>query len=195
LHPDSKYVLRGEDGGVIDLAWVLGGSSPVPLVPPKPLELEEQGEMEEPDMEAIAQLLDELGIGVQPFLARAYRPSLNTDLNLYKAAEKLLRFKTILEDAEGTRIAAVGSLIQGIAEAPIPTEEEMISFVQELANQELAGQWINALTEYATILNNEIGLPADDSVATVMRIYVNPKLPDEELFINTYVARFLGLMP
>ncbi|MDT8304155.1 MAG: hypothetical protein RQ760_21915, partial [Sedimentisphaerales bacterium] len=193
LLPESKYVLRGEDGGVIDLAWVLGSSSPVPLVPPKPLEQEEQGEIVEPDMEAIAQLLADLGIGVQPFLARAYRPSLNTDLNLFKAAEKLLRLRTTLEDADGTRVAALNPLIRGILGTPVPAEEQMTSFVQELANQELAGQWINALTEYAAILNNEIGLPTDGAVARIMVRY-GGKLsgPAENMFIEEYLAQTLA---
>lgn len=135
-------------------------------------------------------LLDELGIGVQPFLARAYRPSLNTDLSLLKAAEKLLRLGPILEDADGARIAALVPLIRGISETPVPVEEQMTSFVQELARQELAGQWINALVEYAAILNNDIGLPADDSVARIMVRY-GGKLtgPVESLFVEEYLAQ------
>jgi len=154
------------------------------------LEPEVEGEVEGPDMDAIAQLLDELGIGVQPFLARAYRPSLNTDLNLYKAAEKLLKLASTLEDADGTRIAALIPLIRGISETPVPVEEQMTSFVQELARQELAGQWINALTKYASILNNDIGLPADGAVARVMVRY-GSKLsgPAENLFVEEYLAQ------
>ena len=185
------YVLRGTSAGsLFSLAKVLDITGPVPLVVPVPLEPEVQGEVEEPDMEAIARLLDELGIGVQPFLARAYRPSLNTDLSLLKAAEKLLRLGPILEDADGTRIAALVPLIRGISEAPVPVEEQMTSFVQELARQELAGQWINALVEYAAILNNDIGLPADASVARIMVRY-GGKLtgPVESLFVEEYLAQ------
>jgi hypothetical protein len=162
----------------------------VPLALSQPLEPEIQGEAEAPDMAAIAQLLDELGIGAQPFLARAYRPSLNTDLSLFKAAEKLLRLGLTLEDADGVRIAALIPLIRGISETPVPVEEQMTSFVQELASQELAGQWVNALTEYASILNNEIGLPANDSVARVMVRY-GGKLtgPAENLFVEEYLAQ------
>jgi len=155
-----------------------------------PLEPEVQGEVDEPDLEALMQLLDELGIGVQPFLALAYRPSLNTDLRLYKAAEKLLRLGPTLEDADGTRIAALVPLIRGISETPVPIEEQMTSFVQELARQELAGRWINALTEYVAILNNEIGWPAETSVARVMVRY-GSKLTGlaDRLFVEEYLAR------
>ena len=95
-----------------------------------------------------------------------------------------------LEDADGTRITALIPLIRGISETPVPVEEQMTSFVQELARQELAGQWINALTEYTAILNNEIGLPADDSVARVMVRY-GDKLtgPAENLFVEEYLAQ------
>ena len=182
------YVLRGLKG-VLGLA-LLSLTAPVPLAVPMPLEPEVQGEVDEPDMEALMALLDELGIGVQPFLARAYRPSLNTDLSLFKAAEKLLRLGPILEDADGTRIAALVPLIRGISETPVPVEEQITSFVQELARQELAGQWINALVEYAAILNSDIGLPADDSVARVMVRY-GGKLtgPAESLFVEEYLAQ------
>jgi len=168
-------------------------TAPVPLVVPMPLEPEVQGEVDEPDMEALMALLDELGIGVQPFLARAYRPSLNTDLSLFKAAEKLLRLGPILEDADGTRIAALDPLINGIIETPVPIEEQMASFVQGLARQEIAGQWMNALSEYVAILNNEIGWPAGTSVARVMRKY-GAKLtgPAERLFVQMYLERSFG---
>jgi filamentous hemagglutinin family protein len=183
----GEYVLRGETV----LAKILGMIQAVPLVPPMPLEPEIEGELEEPDMEAIAQLLEELGIGVQPFLARAYRPSLNTDLTLLKAAEKLLRLGPILED--DTRFAALVPLIRGISETPVPIEEQMTSFVQELSRQELAGQWMNALTEYVAVLNNEIGWPANTSVARVMRKY-GAKLtgPAERLFVQMYLERSFG---
>ncbi|MBL7142763.1 MAG: hypothetical protein ISS76_00875, partial [Phycisphaerae bacterium] len=184
---DGVYVLRGK---FFFSTEVLAAREAVPLALSKPLEPEMQGEAEAPDMEAIAQLLDELGIGAQPFLARAYRPSLNTDLSLIKAAEKLLRLGPTLEDADGTRIAALIPLIRRISETPVPVEEQMTSFVQELARQELAGEWINALTEYAAILNNEIGLPANDSVARIMVRY-GGKLtgPAENLFVEEYLAQ------
>ena len=184
---DGTYVLRGKFWWSTE---VLGVREAVPLALPKLVEPEVQGEVEEPDMEAIARLLDELGIGVQPFLARAYRPSLNTDLSLIKAAEKLLRLAPILEDADGSRIAALVPLIRGISETPVPVEEQIASFVQALSGQELAGQWINALAEYAAVLNNEVGLPANDSVARVMVRY-GGKLtgPAENLFVEEYLAQ------
>jgi len=188
---DGTYVLRGWlEPSFWRFVDILGVREAVPIVVSMPVELEIQSEVEEPDFDAIAQLLDDLGIGAQPFLARAYRPSLNTDLSLFKAAEKLLRLGPTLEDADGTRITALIPLIRGISETPVPVEEQMTSFVQELARQELAGQWINALTEYTAILNNEIGLPADDSVARVMVRY-GDKLtgPAENLFVEEYLAQ------
>ena len=190
IDPQIAYVLRGENGGSLDKAWVLIKTGSPPIVVPMPLEPEVQGEVDEPDMEALMALLDELGIGVQPFLARAYRPSLNTDLSLLKAAEKLLRLGPILEDADGTRLAALVPLIRGISETPVPVEEQITSFAQELTRQELAGQWINALVEYAAILNSDIGLPADASVARIMVRY-GGKLtgPVESLFVEEYLAQ------
>jgi hypothetical protein len=171
----GTYVLRGKE----PLAEVLASIQPVPLVPPTPLEPEIGGDVEGPDMEALEQLLEELGIGVQPEVSRAYRLSLNTDLRLYKAAEKLQRLIPVLDDAEGTRLAALGRLVGEVvpAEDP-PTEEQMAVIAQRLAEHvgdgtyyALAGQWIDALAEYVDILATDIGWKTDASVEFVMGKY------------------------
>jgi hypothetical protein len=183
----GTYVLRGL-AGTLGLA-VLDLTAPVPLVLPMPLEPEIQGEVERPDTEAIMQFLEELGLEADmPLLAAAYQESLNTDLRLYKAVEKLMRLEEILNDS--TRIAVLVPLIQGITETPVTTEEQMASFVQELNRQESAGQWINALTEFVAILNIEIGQELEASMVNAMRLYGN-KLggEDNEIFVEEYLAQ------
>jgi hypothetical protein len=178
----GAYVLRGVR---TLLAEILGLTNPVPLAPPRPLEPEVGGEVEGPDTEALASLLSELGIGVQPYVTEAYADSLSTDLRLYSAAEKLQQLIPILEDADGTRIAGLRAVAaRFFPSLDVLSEEQMYSFAEELArhkgdgtNYDLAGQCIYALTEYVNILGNDIGWPVDKSVGFVMSRYV-PRLTE-----------------
>nr|NIP27285.1 hypothetical protein [Phycisphaerae bacterium]NIP53163.1 hypothetical protein [Phycisphaerae bacterium]NIS52194.1 hypothetical protein [Phycisphaerae bacterium]NIU09728.1 hypothetical protein [Phycisphaerae bacterium]NIU57400.1 hypothetical protein [Phycisphaerae bacterium] len=204
---NGTYVLRGEQE--LDLFWfiitnsakLLDWSDPVPLVPPKLTEPEEQGEVEEPDTDALIALLEELGIGVQPYLASAYRHersginTLNTDLRLFKAAEKLQKLIPVLEDTEGQRISAlrvvVGQFFSTLASI---SDEQMASFRQELARHvddgtdyDLAGQTIASLTDYVEILSTDIGWPTDRSMAFVMGRYI-PRLTEGDA-IRTAVVQ------
>jgi hypothetical protein len=188
----GTYVLRGRE-------WlfnrVLQKREEAPLVPPKPQEPQDKGEVEEPDMEALRALLMELGIGVQPYLAKAYPPSLNTDMRLFKAAEKLQKLIPMLEDTEGRRIAAlrvvVGQFFSTLASI---SDEQMASFRQELARHvddgtdyDLAGQSISALVKYVEILGTDIGWPMDRSVGFVMGRYI-PRLTEGDA-IRTAVVQ------
>jgi hypothetical protein len=194
----GTYVLRGK-------FWVtnqvLSKREEAPIVPPKLEEPEEQGAVEEPDMEALIALLEELGIGVQPHLARAYRHeksginTLNTDLRLFKAAEKLQKLMPMLEDSQGKRIVAlrvvVGQFFSTLASI---SDEQMDSFRQELARHvgdetdyDLAGQTISSLTGYVEILSTDIGWPMDRSMAFVMGRYI-PRLTEGDA-IRTAVVQ------
>jgi len=180
----GAYVLRGVK---TLLAEVLSLTNSVPLVPPRIMELEFRDEVEGPDTEALAKLLSELGIDVQPYVTEAYADSLSTDLRLYKAAEKLQELMPVLEDENGTRIAG---LRKTVAEY-FPTldslsEEQMESFTQVLENHkgdgtdfDLAGQLIFALREYVNILSTDIGWPVEKSVEFVMGRYV-PRLSEND---------------
>ena len=138
-----------------------------------------------PTVEALEELLNELGIGVQPYVTEAYAASLSTDLRLYSAAEKLQQLIPILEDADGTGIAALRATVaQVFPSLDALSEEQVSSFAQELVRHkgdgtdyDMAGQCIFALTEYVTILGNDIGWPVDKSIGFVMGRYV-PRLTE-----------------
>ena len=180
----GAYVLRGVK---TLLAEVLALTNPVPLVPPRPLEPEFRGKVEGPDTEALANLLSELGIGVQPYMTEAYANSLSTDLRLYKAAEKLQKLMPVLEDADGTRIAGLRKVVaQFFPTLDMLSEEQMDSFNKVLESHkgdgtdfDLAGQCILALREYVNILSTEIGWPVEKSVEFVMGRYV-PRLTEND---------------
>jgi hypothetical protein len=152
-------------------------------------------------MEALIALLEELGIGVQPYLARAYQHeksginTLNTDLRLFKAAEKLQKLIPMLEDGEGRRIAALRIVVgQSFSTLASISDEQMASFRQELAlhvgdgtDYDLAGQTISSLTGYVEILSTDIGWPTDRSMAFVMGRYI-PRLTEGDA-IRTAVVQ------
>ena len=177
------YALRGtSDGMLLTLAEILALVGPVPLIPPIHLEPENRGEVEEADAEALMQwLVEELGeTAAQVYLARAYPPSLNTDLrHPYKEVERLRNFAAILKDPGGTHIAALGRVVNEFVSPSVPpSEEQMASIAEAFAlhsndgtHYATAGQWLDALAEYVGILNTKIGWPADKSIAFVMGKY------------------------
>jgi hypothetical protein len=206
----GTYVLRGKSRPegfwwlYSNGARLLNWSDAVPLVPPKTEEPEEKAELARPDMDALLRLLTELGIGVQPYMARAYSPWLSTDLRLYKAAEKLQKLVPIVEDSEGTRVAA---LRQSVSNA-FPTtetisEETMALFAQQLSEHkgdgsdyDLAGQCIFALVEYVDVLTTDIGWPTDRSFGFIMDRYVQRLTEGDEVrtvVIQMHLQQALGV--
>ncbi len=178
---DGTYVIRGK----ALFAEILALINPVPLAPPQPLEPEIRGEVEGPDIEALIELLTELGIGVQPYVTNAYADSLSTDLRLYKAAEKLQELIPILEDADGTGMAGLRvSVAKFFPTLDTLTEKNIALFSRELEDRrgdgsdyDIAGKCITALTKYVNILGTEIGWPVEKSLEFVMGRYV-PRLTE-----------------
>jgi filamentous hemagglutinin family protein len=177
----GAYVLRGK----VLFAQMLALIEAVPWAVPRPLELEMGGEVEGPDTEDLEQLLNELGIGIQPYVTEAFPASMSTDLRLFSAAEKLQQLIPILEDANGTGIAALRATVaQFFPSLDALSEEQVSSFAQELVRHkgdgtdyDTAGRCIFALTEYVAILGNDIGWPVEKSVGFVMGRYV-PRLTE-----------------
>ena len=201
------YVLRGtDDGQLLSLAKLLALTGPVPLVPPMPLEPEDKGEVEQTDKEALMQwLVDELGeSNVQAYLARAYPPSLHTDLRPYKAAARLQNFAAILKDPAGAHIAALSQVIGEVIQADVPPSPEQSAMIAQSfaehagdgTHYALAGQWIDALAEYTGTLNSEIGWSTDKSIAFVMGKYGSGIIESGDLrtamFVQTYLEQAFG---
>jgi filamentous hemagglutinin family protein len=199
------YVLRGP-ATLLAKASILALTGPVPLVPPVPLEAEDRGEVEEDNRDTLMQwLVDELGEGnVQTYLARAYPPSLNTDLRPYKAAARLRNFATIIKDTEGDQIAALTQVVNEFIETPDPpSEEQMALIVSALTDKAdtgthyaLAAQWIDSLVEYVGVLNTEIGWTSEKSVAFVMKKYGSQLTEGDDMraamFVQIYMEESFG---
>lgn len=110
-------------------------------------------------------LADELGVGVdvQIFLADAFAYS--TDCQPCNMAARLKDAVAILEDPEGTAIAALAYVINEFVATSAPlSEEQMASVATAFAEHTddgtyyvAAGEWIDALVTYVTIMNPEMG--------------------------------------
>jgi len=178
------YALRGTpDGYILSLAQILKSTQPVPLVLPKPLEPEDQGqvEIERRDVEV-------LGLGDKPELARAYPPSLNTDLNLDKAAQILFVLMPILRDS--SRIATLDRIVVEIwqdVDQPIAPEQE--AMIAQRISGTPAEEWVAALTEYVDVMSTMVGRSKTASVLWVMQTYVIPQA--EEGLIQDQTVAFL----
>ncbi|HUU20665.1 MAG TPA: hypothetical protein VMW72_26195, partial [Sedimentisphaerales bacterium] len=175
----KTYILRG----LKLLAKVLAKIEPVPLVLPKPLAPEDQGQVQIERRDA-----EVLGLGDKPELARAYQPSLNTDLNLDKAAQILYVLMPILRDS--SRIAILDRIVveiwQDVDQPIAPEQEAMIA--QRIAGTP-AEEWVAALTEYVDVMSTMVGRPKTASVLWVMQTYVIPQA--EEGLLQDQTVAFL----
>jgi hypothetical protein len=162
------------------------------------LEPEIRGEVEEPDIDALIELLAELGISVQPYVTSAYAESLSTDLRLYKAAEKLQELIPVLEDEYGTRTGGLrASVGQFFPTLDTISEERIAAFGREMERHkgdgsdfDLAMQCISALTEYINILVTQFGWPVETSLEFVMDRYV-PRLTEGDNIRIAIVQMYL----
>jgi hypothetical protein len=116
----------------------------------------------------------------QAYLAGAFLQA--TDLHPYQAAVQLRNLVETLHDTDGTRIAALVRVVGDFVQAPMPPSgEQMDSIATALAlhsndgtHYAVAGQWLDALTEYVEILNTEIGWSRGESISFVMGKYGSP---------------------
>jgi hypothetical protein len=161
----EEYVLRGPKL----LAEVLAKVNPAPLAVPMPVEPEEEGEVE------IGEEAEELELGEHPELARAYPPSLNTDLNLDKAAQRLHRLLPTIRDEN--RIVELDRIVFGIwQDAAQPITPEQVALIAQRIEVSQAKPWIAALMEYEDVLKTLAGWTPERSVGLVMKKYVIPLL-------------------
>ncbi|OHB64404.1 MAG: hypothetical protein A2168_07300 [Planctomycetes bacterium RBG_13_50_24] len=126
------------------------------------------------------------GPGIQPCDACA---------NLKEAA-------TILQDADGTRMAALTQVVSQFASSTAPpTEEQMASIADAIANDiqgnrqyAEAGEYLDALAKYVGILTSEMGLTADESIQFATDNYVGQLAEGENVGVAAYVAARLAAL-
>jgi len=113
----------------------------------------------------------------QAYLAGAFLQA--SDLRPQQAAAQLRQLAGLLHDTDGSRIAALGRVINEFAQPDVPPSPEQFAsigqafavHVNDGTHYATAMQWLDALAEYTMLLISEIGWSQDDSIAFVMSKY------------------------
>ena len=124
------------------------------------------------------------------------------DIQPCDACANLKEAATILQDVDGTRVAALAGVINKFASSTAPpTEEQMASIADALDNNiegngqyAAAGEYLDALVVYVGTLTVEMGFSADESVQFATDNYVQKLLDGENLGVAVYVAAKLAAL-
>ena len=124
------------------------------------------------------------------------------DIQPCDACVNLKEAATILQDVDGTRVAALADVINEFASSTAPpTEEQMASIADAIANDiegnrqyAAAGEYLDALAKYVGILNSEMGFSADESVQFATDNYVGQLAEGESMGVAAYVAARLAAL-
>ncbi len=125
-----------------------------------------------------------------------------TNIQACDACTALKQAATILQDVEGTHIAALGQVINEFASSTTPpSEEQMTSIANALAqnvgaaNQyATAGEYIDALANYVGVLNSQMGFTTDEAIQLVTDKYVGPLGQSQNAGLSAYVAARLAAL-
>ena len=124
------------------------------------------------------------------------------DIQPCNTCSSLKQAATILQDDEGTHMAALALVINEFASSTAPpTEEQMASIADAIArNTEadnqyyVAGEYLDALVEYVGILNMEMGFSLEESVELAMNKYVGQLTDSGNVGLAAYVAARLAAL-
>ena len=124
------------------------------------------------------------------------------DIQSCDTCASLKRAATVLQDVDGTRVAALAQVINEFASSTAPpTEEQMASIADAIANDvegnrqyAAAGEYLDALAKYVGILNSEMGFSADESIQFATDNYVGQLADGENAGVAAYVAARLAAL-
>jgi hypothetical protein len=137
---------------------------------------------------------------VQIWMANALASA--RDIQPCSACGNLKTAATILQDVDGTCVAALTQVISQFASSTAPpTEEQMASIADAIANDiegnrqyAAAGEYLDALAKYVGILTSEMGFSADESVQFATDNYVQKLAEGENLGVAAYIAARLAAL-
>ncbi len=161
---------------------------PEPPVQPDPAPLYRLGDLplEEEEFEnggcpaLINMLAAELGVdeeNLQISIANAFISS--TNIQACKVAAGLMNAADTLKDPDGSGVASLEQVINEFITEGAPVSEEQMTLIAaafadhtgDSTHYAAAGQWLDALVKYVSILTNDMGFSAEDATAFVMDKY------------------------
>ena len=118
------------------------------------------------------------------------------------ACEGLKNAAKILQDADGTHIAALAQVINEFASSTAPpTEEQMASIADAITRNTdedsyyaIADEYLDALATYVGILSSEMGFSATESVQLVTDKYVGRFAQGQNVGVATFIAASLAAL-
>jgi hypothetical protein len=155
----------------------------------------------------MAWLAEELGLRADQI--QVYLPEVlaySTDIQPCEMCARLKDAAAVLLDSDGVRIAALVRVVNELAAPSQPISEELIATISQVLAQHRgtddgtpyarAVQWLDALVTYVGILTNEMGWPAEHSVAFAMDKYGRNLRENGDAIVVAYVhTQLLGLAP
>ncbi|OHB62676.1 MAG: hypothetical protein A2168_09115 [Planctomycetes bacterium RBG_13_50_24] len=120
----------------------------------------------------------------------------NKSVQPYNTYASFKAAATILKDADGSHIAALAKVISEFVSGNTPpTEEQMASIADVIARNTdednyyaVAGEYLDALVTYVSILNNDMGFSAAESVQFVTDKYVGRLAKSDNVGVATFIA-------
>ncbi len=109
---------------------------------------------------------------------------------------------TVLQDADGTRTAALAQVINELASSTAPpSPEQMTSIASAIANNTdpgsryaMAGQYLDALAAYVGTLNNDMNFSTEESITFAADRYVAPLADGRNASVAAFVAARLAAL-
>ncbi|MHC4560414.1 MAG: Ig-like domain-containing protein, partial [Planctomycetota bacterium] len=126
----------------------------------------------------------------------------NREIQPCDTCARLKQAATILQDADGTRIAALAQVINEFASGTAPPSEEQMALIANAISSNIvaanhytaAGEYLDALAEYVGILNNEMGFSAEESTAFAVDNHISRLAGSENSGIAAYIAARLAAL-
>jgi filamentous hemagglutinin family protein len=204
----SYYVTDSYDNsGSVKVTIYVGTMPPAPVAPVpyiQPAPGLQREVLETSGCPALAKwAAAELGTGersIQVWMANSV--ALGRDIQPCDACASLKEAAAILQDTDGSHLAALAQVISRFASSTAPpTEEQMASIADAIANDvegnvqyAAAGEYLDALAKYVGILTSEMGYSADQAVQLATDNYVQKLAEGENMGVATYVASRLAAL-
>jgi filamentous hemagglutinin family protein len=118
------------------------------------------------------------------------------------ACQGLKNAAKILQDADGSHIAALAQVVNEFASSTAPpTEEQMVVIADAIARNRnedsyyaVADEYLEALTTYVGILSDEMGFSATESVQLVTDKYVGRLAQGQNVGVAAFIAASLAAL-
>jgi filamentous hemagglutinin family protein len=123
--------------------------------------------------------------------------AMSSDVQPCEVCAQLKNTALVLLDPDGSQLKALAGVVNEFAGGAPPSEEQMAMIAtamnepQEGSQYALAAQWLDALTSYVNILNKDLQLPMDETLAFAQK-YTSPAVNSGNAALATYVQAKLA---